>query len=147
MGIKIDKQTQILYENHVVDAKAVAEDYDIWEGARKISADAMLSKAPEDQLVLRDIFESPLEIVRDTEYENLILQASIVRREDERGTFDRPYTAIALTPIEGQVASVRYLQDVFRGISFRLKEATPTHIVFDGIKNDDLEIRVDYQPK
>ena len=147
MGIKIDEQTQILYENHVIDAKAVAEDYAKWEGARKVSGDALLSKAPEDQLVLRDIFDSPLEIVRNSVYGNLVLQASIVRREGESKEFDRPYTSIALTPTEGQVASVGYLQNVCGGISFRLKEAMPTHVAFDGIKNHDLEMRVDYQAK
>jgi hypothetical protein len=147
IGIKIDEQTKILYGNHVVDAKVVAKDYAEWEGARRVSANALLSKAPEDQLVLRDIFDSPIEIVRDVKHGNLILQASIVRREGGRRKFDRPYAAIALTPKTGQVASVGYLQDVCGGISFRLKEATPTRIVFDGIGNKNLEMSVDYQSR
>ena len=150
MGIKIDEQTQIIYKNYVVDAKALAEDHAQYEGkfARKVKWVAQSSNAPEDSLIFRDIFASPLEIVRVPEYGNLVLQASIVRREEVKGKSERPYTSIALTPTKGKVASVRYLsQNLAKAINFRLKEATPTHIAFDSIRNLDLEMRVDYQSR
>lgn len=147
MGIKIDEQTQIVYENHIIDAEAVAKDYAKWEGAKKVSFDDFLSTGPKDLLVLRDIFDAPLEIVRDPKYGDLVLQADVAKREGKKRKFDRPYTAIALTPTEGQVAAVRHLQDVCGGMSFRLKETTNDHIAFDGIKNKDLEMIVNYKPR
>lgn len=145
MGIKIDERTQILYGRHVIDAKAVAEDFETWEGACRMDTDAITSDAPEDELVLRDILDAPVEIVRDAGAGDLVLRARIARRDGEAKEYERPYTEINLTPTKGAVSGVRYLHDTVEMDSL-LREATPTHAVLDN-PVFGLKVRFDYNGK
>ncbi len=143
MGIKLDDKTRILYGRHVIDAKAAAKDHEEWEGACRIDAGDSLSNAPEDQLVWRDVCDARLEIVRDAGKGDLVLRATITRRDEQPKEYERPYIAITLTPVKGAVSNVRQHDGA---ISFQYAVSGPSHVVFDHIKGLDLEMRIDYKP-
>lgn len=108
MGIKIDELTKICYESYIIDARVIAEDYTNFL-TKKDDISYTLSQAPEYQLVLRDILDFPVEIIRNSQSEELVIQATIGSRhaEGQRKEFDRPYKSIVLLPVIGQIASLK----------------------------------------
>lgn len=141
MGIKIDEKTRILYANRIIDAEAVAKDFEKWEGACRVDMGDSLSSAPEDELVLRDIFDAPIEILRDDGEGDLVLRAKITPREQPE-EYERPYTAITFTPVKGAVSKVRQHDEA---TSFQYAESGPSHVVFNSIKALNLEMRINYK--
>jgi len=142
MTLKIDKKTRILYKDRAIDAQAVEEDYKKWEGARKVELSVRLSEAPMNYLVFKDICGACIEIVRDKNFKKLTIKATAESRR-KKNKYNRPYSKIILTPVEGAIESVRYARNT--SMRFDMKEADKDCVAFNNIGNSDLEMIINYR--
>ena len=142
--LKLDDKTSIVYENQVLSA-------DILRQYAESSSHSPESGGEEDHLK-HQIVQMPIEIQRDRGSGDLVLRLDLDRELDDETLKAReryptvvpPYKRITLTPIEGAISGIRYLQ-VLGGVHFRLQEATSDHITFDHVFNSDVEIRLNYR--
>ena len=94
------------------------------------------SEGPTDNLVLCDLLDAPIIIVREPP-QNLVFQTEIVPREDEE-QYERPYKRIILRPVEGSVRALRLYSLGGKNFEFNLHSKHPfPHAAFHNIGSYD----------
>ena len=143
-SLVIDSQTRIVYLGLVIDEELVAkEHYHFIYNSERHHAE-MSSRLPLEELVLCDILDAPLTIVRNPAHGDLVFQTKITPRQDERKEFGRPYTEISLVPTGGEVRAVRYRPNPNGDVNFELLASEPTHVIYHKIKNHDLRMIIEF---
>ncbi len=128
--LKIDEMTYIRYEDTILTNEDIVGAHD-------------QTNATLEEQVLRDIMDIPLEIVRENEYEDLRIQASIVPREGRPFENHRPYKEIVLAPVKERL-TVESQKTPLGSRTFDYGDSGPDHVAFYGMKSLGFDVKIFY---